>query len=59
MTTAELADLQQAGVEQTLIPAGPGDMIIFTKKMVHGSVAVASGQGTRFATYATFKFGHS
>ena len=54
MTPGDMAQLSICDVEQALIPAEPGDILIFKKYVVHGSVAVKAGDGTRFTTYAKF-----
>ena len=55
LAQAEMADLKSHGIEHLYIPAGPGDILIFKKFTVHGSVAVKAGDETRFATYAHFQ----
>ena len=54
LTPADLAELKFYDVEELRIPAEPGDILIFKKYVVHGSVAVKAGDGTRFTTYAQF-----
>ena len=48
--------METDGVSELLIPAGPGDMMIFEGgNFVHGSPAVRADEDTRFATYADFR----
>ena len=55
LTPADLAELRSCGSKEKCIPAAPGDIMIFKKFVVHGSVKVAAGDGTRFTTYAQFQ----
>ena len=54
MEKADMAELKGHGLKHLLVPAEPGDILIFKKYVVHGSVAVKAGDGTRFTTYAKF-----
>jgi hypothetical protein len=55
MTPADMAELRLQGMEHLFIAAEAGDILIFKKLVVHGSVAVKAGDGTRFTTYAQFR----
>ena len=55
LSTADMAALHRADIRHSLIPAGPGDILIFKKFTVHTSPAVKAGDGTRFTTYARFQ----